>query len=208
MNVPILDLRFQYDPLRQELLDAVTRVCDSQRFILGPELDAFEREIAERLEVAWAVGVSSGTDALLVSLMALGVGPQDEVVTSTYSFFASAGVIDRLGARPVLVDIDPVTYNVDVEAVRQAVTSQDQGDPPGPSLRTERSDGRPAGHCERFRGQPRGGCVPGDHPLGIVAGRLAAWALRAVSHSFQVRISERSATGAWWSRTTRSWPRP
>ena len=124
MNVPILDLRFQYDPLRQELLDAVTRVCDSQRFILGPELDAFEREIAERLEVAWAVGVSSGTDALLVSLMALGVGPQDEVVTSTYSFFASAGVIDRLGARPVLVDIDPVTYNVDVEAVRQAVTSR------------------------------------------------------------------------------------
>ena len=122
MNVPLLDLKAQYAAIRDDLLAAVTRVCDSQRFILGPEVELAEQELAARLGVKHAVGTSSGTDALLATLMALGIGAGDEVVTSTYSFFASAGSISRLGARPVFVDIDPTTYNMDPAAVVNAVT--------------------------------------------------------------------------------------
>jgi dTDP-4-amino-4,6-dideoxygalactose transaminase len=120
--VPLLDLQAQYRPLREELLAAIARVCDSQRFIMGPEVEALEQELAASLGVAEAVTVSSGTDALLASMMALGIGPGDEVVTSTYSFFATAGCVTRLGATPRLVDIDPVTYNVDPAALRRALT--------------------------------------------------------------------------------------
>ena len=120
--VPLLDLQAQYRPLRDEILAAIARVCDSQRFIMGPEVDALERELAEYLEVKETVAVSSGTDALLAAMMALGIGPGDEVVTSTYSFFATAGCVARLGAIPRLVDIDPVTYNLDVAAVAAAVS--------------------------------------------------------------------------------------
>ncbi len=120
--VPLLDLEAQYRPLREEILAAITRVCDSQRFIMGPEVLALERELAARLEVGHAVAVSSGTDALLASLMALGIGPGDEVITSTYSFFATAGCITRLGATPKLVDIDPRTYTIDPDAVAAAVS--------------------------------------------------------------------------------------
>src|SRR5512140_2260488 len=121
-KVPLLDLHVQYAPLRDEILAAVTRVCDSQRYIMGPEIEALETELARLLHVRHAVAVSSGTDALLLSLMALDIKAGDEVVTTTYSFFATAGAIVRVGARPVLVDIDPVTCNIDPAQAAAAIT--------------------------------------------------------------------------------------
>lgn len=120
--VPLLDLQAQYRPIRPAILEALTRVADSQRFILGPEVDALERDLAAMLGVEHAIGLSSGTDALLVALMALGVGAGDEVITPTYSFFATAGTVSRLGATPVFVDIDPVTFNLDPAAVERAMS--------------------------------------------------------------------------------------
>ncbi len=124
MDVPLLNLHCQNAPLRTELLDAIARVADSQQFILGPAVAAFEADIARYLDVKHALGVSSGTDALLLALMALGIGPGDEVVTSTFSFFATAGCVARLGATPVLVDIDPATFNLSADATRRAVTAR------------------------------------------------------------------------------------
>ena len=120
--IPLLDLSAQYAPIRQEIIDALTRVADSQRYIMGPEVEALERDLAERLEVRHAIGVSSGTDALIVVLMALGVGPGAEVIVPTFSFFATAGSVHRVGATPVFVDIDPVTFNMDTAAVARAIS--------------------------------------------------------------------------------------
>jgi dTDP-4-amino-4,6-dideoxygalactose transaminase len=120
--VPLLDLSAQYAPIRQDIIDALTRVADSQRYILGPEVEALERELAERLEVRHAIGVSSGTDALIIALMALGIGPGAEVIVPTFSFFATAGSVHRVGATPVFVDVDPVTFNMDPAALARAVS--------------------------------------------------------------------------------------
>lgn len=122
MSVPLLDLKAQYAPLREQILETVTRVCDSQYFVMGPEVEALERELAGMLEVNEAISLSSGTDAILVALMAFGIGPGDEVITPTYSFFATAGCVTRVGARPVFVDIDPVTFNATADAIVAAIT--------------------------------------------------------------------------------------
>ncbi len=121
-GVPLLDLHAQYKPLRAEILAAIERVCDSQRFIMGPEITALEHEMAAMLGVRHAVAVSSGTDALLLALMALDIKPGDEVVTPTYSFFATAGAVARLNAKPVLVDIDETTFNMDPAKLAAAIT--------------------------------------------------------------------------------------
>src|SRR6266481_917312 len=122
MSIPLLDLDAQYRPLRDEILAAVTRVCDSQRFIMGPEIDGLERELSALIGVEHAIAVSSGTDALLLALMALDIKAGDEVITTTYSFFATAAEIVRVGARPVLVDIDPATFNMDPAQAAAAIT--------------------------------------------------------------------------------------
>ena len=120
--VPLLDLKAQYAPIREEVREAVDRVMDSQHFILGPEVEALEREVAEYSQCGHGIGVTSGSDALLVCLMAIDLRPGDEVVTTPYTFFATAGAVARLGGVPVFVDIDPLTYNVDPARVEAAIT--------------------------------------------------------------------------------------
>ena len=122
MNVPLLDLKAQYASIRGEVETAVRDVFESQHFILGPKVKECESALAAYCSAAHAVGVSSGTDALLLALMADGIGPGDEVITSPYTFFASGGSVARLGAKPVFVDIDPVTYNLDPARLEAALT--------------------------------------------------------------------------------------
>jgi dTDP-4-amino-4,6-dideoxygalactose transaminase len=122
--VPLLDLKAQHATIRDEVREAIDRVVESQHFILGPEVEALEREVAEYSACAHGIGVSSGTDALLVALMAIDLKPGDEVVTTPYTFFATAGAIARLGGKPVMVDIDPLTYNIDPARIETAITSR------------------------------------------------------------------------------------
>jgi dTDP-4-amino-4,6-dideoxygalactose transaminase len=120
--VAMIDLVEQHQELRDEVLAAVVRVFDAQRFILGDEVAEFERELAARVDARHAVGCASGTDALLLALLALDIGPGDEVITTPFSFFATASCIHRVGARPVFADIDPATFTLDPRAVAAAIT--------------------------------------------------------------------------------------
>ena len=124
MNVPLLDLQAQYVSLRDDLRQAVDRVMSSQRFVLGDEVRGLENSIAGYCQTKHAVGCASGSDALLLALMALDVKAGDEVITTPFSFFATAACIARLGARPVFVDIDPRTYNIDPSQVADAITAR------------------------------------------------------------------------------------
>ncbi len=124
MKVPLLDLKPQYQSLKKELDETLINIAESQYFILGPEVDKMEKALCSYLNVKHAVGVSSGTDALLIALMALDIQPGDEVIVPTYSFFATAGVVARMNAAPVFVDNDPVTFNLDPKQIESKITSK------------------------------------------------------------------------------------
>ena len=124
MRVPLLDLRAQYAAMKDKIIFAVSEVLESQRCIGGPKVAELEEQVALRSDCRFAVGTSSGTDAILTSLMSLNVGPGDEVVTTPFTFFATAGCIARTGARPVFVDIDPKTFNINPEVIESAITEK------------------------------------------------------------------------------------
>ena len=122
MNVPLLDLKAQYRVIKSEVMAAIEAVCDEQGFVLGPRLTAFEEATAQYIGSRYAIGCASGSDALLLSLMAMGVKAGDEVITIPFTFFATAGAVSRLGAKPVFVDIQPDTFNIDPALIERAIT--------------------------------------------------------------------------------------
>ncbi|MHC4552524.1 MAG: DegT/DnrJ/EryC1/StrS family aminotransferase [Planctomycetota bacterium] len=124
MQVPLLDLRAQYATIKDDVLKQINEVLDSQRCIGGPKIEELEEKVAAACNCKYAVGVSSGTDALINSMMSLGIGAGDEVITTPFTFFATVGSIIRVGAKPVFVDIDPVTYNIDPAQIEAAITER------------------------------------------------------------------------------------
>lgn len=124
MKVPLLDLKPQYKFLKKEIDETLIRIAESQYFILGPEVDKMEKLFCQHLNCKHSLGVSSGTDALLIALMAIDIKPGDEVIVPTFSFFATAGVVSRLNAIPVLIDSDPVTFNIDPAEVEKKITNK------------------------------------------------------------------------------------
>jgi len=124
MQIPILDLKAQYANIKDEVIQSISEVCDNQAFALGPAVAEFEENVAKYCNSKYALGVSSGTDALLVSLMALDIKPGDEVITTPFTFFATAGSIVRLGAKPVFVDVDRDSFNINPSAIEQKITDK------------------------------------------------------------------------------------
>jgi dTDP-4-amino-4,6-dideoxygalactose transaminase len=121
MAVPLLDLKAQYATIRDSIVNAITRVVDEQAFILGEPVERLEREVAQLSHTTHAIGCANGTDAILLSLRALDIGRGDEVVTTPFTFFATAGAIHNVGARPVFADIEPDTFNISVQALAAAL---------------------------------------------------------------------------------------
>jgi len=124
MNIPLVDLKAQYDSIKVEVDQAISGVIERSEFILGSEVKAFEKELASYLDVEYAVGVASGTDALSVALLACGIKPGDEVITSPFTFIATAEAITQCGATPVFVDIDPKTYNINIEKIEAKISKK------------------------------------------------------------------------------------
>lgn len=124
MEIPLLDLKKQYEDIKEEVQAAINEVLNSTRYIMGEQVEKFEKEIADFCECKYAIGVASGTDALLLALKALNIGPGDEVIVPTFTFFATAGVVSRLGAKPVFADIDPDTYNITPGEIEKRITKK------------------------------------------------------------------------------------
>ena len=187
MKVPLLDLKAQYATIKDEIREAVDRVLEGQQFILGPEVAALEKAVADYVGALHGIGMSSGTDALLAALMALDVGPGDQVITPPYTFFATAGAIARLHAMPVFVDIDPASYNLSPAALEQvgpvstAVSSSGEGHHARPPLRPVRRHGTHPRSGRPRQGPGHRGRRPGHrHGVQGVA-RPAPWAPTAAS---------------------------
>lgn len=175
IEVPLLDLKAQYREIETEVMEAITRVCKSQHFILGPSVKELETRVAEYSQCRFGIGVTSGTDALLVALMALDVGPGDEVITSPYTFFATGGVVARVGARPLFCDIDPVTYNLAPAAVARLIEEQ-----------CELRDGR-------LVNRQTGGTVKVLMPVHLYGQMADMDALLAIARRYQLRVVEDAA---------------
>ena len=177
MKVPLLDLKPQYQSLKGDIDAAIARVCESQHFILGPAIKELEAGVAAYSQCTHGIGVSSGTDALLLALMALEIGAGDEVITSSYTFFATGGTIARTGARPVFLDIDPVSFNLSPALVREFLEQ----------------------HCERRGGavvnKATGGKVRALMPVHLY-GQLADMdALMPLAREFGLKVIEDAAQG-------------
>jgi dTDP-4-amino-4,6-dideoxygalactose transaminase len=175
MTVPLLDLKPQFAPLKAEIMAAIESVCDSQMFILGPNVTALEKACAEYCQSAHGIGVSSGTDALLLALMALDIGPEHEVITSPYTFFATGGTVARVGARPLFVDIDPATFNLSPKAVQAFIDN----------------------HCERAHGElvnrQTGGIIKAIMPVHLY-GQISDMApLLEIARRYGLKVIEDAA---------------
>src|SRR5262245_55979318 len=124
ITVPLLDLKMQYNEIEAEIMATIRDICTRQNFILGPSVKELEQQVADYSQCRYGIGTSSGTDALLMALMSLDIGPSDEVITTPYTFFATAGVVVRLGARPFFCDIEPDTYNISPKSVAERIADQ------------------------------------------------------------------------------------
>ena len=175
MKVPLLDLKPQYQALKTEIDAAIARVCASQMFILGPAVSELERRVAEYSQAKFAIGLSSGTDALLIALMALEIGAGDEVITSPYTFFATGGTIARVGARPIYVDIEPDTFNISPAAVEEFLTK-----------RCEKREGR-------LLNRQTGGCVRALMPVHLYGQSADMDGLMELAERFNLRVIEDAA---------------
>lgn len=174
-GVPLLDLKAQYAPIRNEIEAAIREVCESQHFVMGPKVTELEARIAEYSGTRYGIGVSSGTDALLVALMALQIGPGDEVVTTPFTFFATGGVVARLGARPIFCDIDASTYNLDPAKVREFLATA--------------CERRPAGLINRATG----GRVRVLMPVHLFGQMSDMQAMMTIAREFGLRVIEDAA---------------
>jgi dTDP-4-amino-4,6-dideoxygalactose transaminase len=173
--VPLLDLKGQYRAIEAEIMEAIHDVCAGQQFILGPRVKELEARIADYAQCRYGVGVSSGTDALLAALMAVDVGPGDEVITTPFTFFATGGTVARLGARPLFCDIDPLTYNLSPDAVADLITT-----------RCERRDGR-------LVNQQTGGVVKALMPVHLFGQMADMGPLMELAHRHNLKVVEDAA---------------
>ncbi len=195
--IPLCDLGAQLAPIRGEIQTAIDAVLDSQAFIMGPQVAAFEAQAATFCGCTHAVGCSSGSDALLLALMAMGIGPGDEVITSPFTFFATAGAVSRVGAKTVFVDIEPRGFNIDPDRIEHAITSQTRAIIPV-HLFGQTAEMTPILEIAARRGIP----VLEDAAQAIGAeydGRRAgSMGLGGTLSFFPARILGASATAGWW----------